>query len=104
MGTTSDEVIERTKAREVEGVFHSREALEVTVEALMLAGVDRTDIDALANLDEVSKSPEAPPAPRTSRTPHVSSKNRWSYPKMSACCRRARGRQSGRSAEDLNAS
>ena len=61
MVKTSDEVIERTKGREVEGVFHSRAALETAVEALMLAGFDRADIDTLANLDGGSKSPQPIP-------------------------------------------
>lgn len=56
MARTSDEVIERSKVREVEGVVHSRAALETAAEALMLAGFDRADIDTLANLDGVSKS------------------------------------------------
>lgn len=41
--------------REVAGVFHSREAMEETVEDLLLNGFDRTDIDRLAAEDEVRK-------------------------------------------------
>ena len=42
MGTTSYEMIECTKVRKVDAVFHSCEALETTVEALKLAGFSRT--------------------------------------------------------------
>ena len=42
MGTTSDEVIECSKVRRVDAVFHSCEALETTVEARKLAGFSRT--------------------------------------------------------------
>jgi hypothetical protein len=48
-------VLERTKVREVAGVFHSRHAIEAAVEDLLLNGFDRADIDRLASLDEVSQ-------------------------------------------------
>ena len=55
MSTTSDQVIERTRVREVAGIFHSRGELDAAVDALLLAGFDRADIDVLADLDEVKK-------------------------------------------------
>jgi hypothetical protein len=59
MSTSMDEVLERTKVREVAGVFHSRDALDAAVDALLLAGFDRADIDCLADLDEVYKKLDA---------------------------------------------
>jgi hypothetical protein len=53
MRKASDVVLERAKVREVAGVFHSREALDAAVNALLLAGFDRADIDRLASLDQV---------------------------------------------------
>jgi hypothetical protein len=44
---------ERIKVREVAGVFRSREPLEAAVEALLLAGFDRADIDLMAGIDAV---------------------------------------------------
>jgi len=52
---TSSEVLETRRVREVAGLFHSREALEDTVEDLLLSGFDRADIDQLAAEDEVRK-------------------------------------------------
>ena len=52
---STDDAIERAKVREVAAIFHSHEALEAAVEALLLAGFDRADIDRLADLDEVRK-------------------------------------------------
>jgi hypothetical protein len=56
MSTTADQVIERRKVREVAGIFHSRGELDAAVDALLLAGFDRGDIDLLADLDEVQKA------------------------------------------------
>jgi hypothetical protein len=56
MGTTSDPVIERTRVREVAGIFHSRGELDAAVDALLLAGFDRADIDIIADLDEVHRA------------------------------------------------
>ncbi|MEY2457844.1 MAG: hypothetical protein QOK06_2987 [Acidimicrobiaceae bacterium] len=71
---SSPDVLERTKVREVAGVFHRRWAIEAAVEDLLLNGFDRADIDRLAGLDEVRRrlkvyvSPEEAadltPAPR----------------------------------------
>src|SRR5437879_10375836 len=50
MSSQSDAVIDRVKVREVAGVFRSREALDAAVEALLLAGFDRADIDVVGDL------------------------------------------------------
>jgi hypothetical protein len=52
---SSPDVLERTKVREVAGVFHSRRAIEAAFEDLLLNGFDRADIDRLASLDEVRR-------------------------------------------------
>jgi hypothetical protein len=52
-------VLERTKVREVAGVFHSRQAIEDAVEDLLTNGFDRADIDRLASLEEVYKRVKA---------------------------------------------
>jgi hypothetical protein len=53
MSTTSDAVLDRVKVREVAGIFPSRESLEAGVDALLLAGFDRADIDLMASVDTV---------------------------------------------------
>jgi hypothetical protein len=55
MSTTSDSAIEWARVREVAAIFHSRGELDAAVDALLLAGFDRADIDILADLDEVQK-------------------------------------------------
>jgi hypothetical protein len=52
---SSPDVLERTKVREVAGVFHSRRAVEAAFEDLLLNGFDRADVDRLASLDEVRR-------------------------------------------------
>jgi hypothetical protein len=52
---SKSDVLERTKVREVAGVFHSPKALEAAIEDLRSAGFDRADIDRLAGLDKVYK-------------------------------------------------
>jgi hypothetical protein len=52
---SSADVLERTKVREVAGVFHSRRAIEATFDDLLLNGFDRADIDRIASLDEVRR-------------------------------------------------
>jgi hypothetical protein len=42
-------VLERVRVREVAGVFRSRDALDAAVDALLLAGFDRADIDLMAS-------------------------------------------------------
>jgi hypothetical protein len=55
MNRLADDAVERAKVREVAAIFHSHERLEAAVEALLLAGFDRADIDRLADLDQVWK-------------------------------------------------
>jgi hypothetical protein len=55
MNRSADDAIERTRVREVAAIFHSQEAFETAVKALLSAGFDRADIDRLADLDEVRK-------------------------------------------------
>jgi hypothetical protein len=52
---SSPDVLERTKVREVAGVFHSRWAVEAAFEDLLLNGFDRADIDRVASPDEVRR-------------------------------------------------
>jgi hypothetical protein len=53
MGEASDPGAQRIKVREVAGVFRAREPQEAAVEALLLAGFDRADIDLMAGIDAV---------------------------------------------------
>ncbi|HEY1979590.1 MAG TPA: hypothetical protein VGH13_05855 [Xanthobacteraceae bacterium] len=55
MNRSADDAIERIRVREVAAIFHSQEALEAAVKALLWAGFDRADMDRLADLDEVRK-------------------------------------------------
>jgi hypothetical protein len=55
MAGTPDEVLDRTRAREVTGVFHSKNALELAAQDLLMAGVDRADIDVSASSDELGR-------------------------------------------------
>jgi hypothetical protein len=55
MAGTSDEVLDRTRTREVTGVFHSKKALELAAQDLLMAGVDRGDIDVSAPSDELGR-------------------------------------------------
>jgi hypothetical protein len=53
MSDASDATLEKIKAREVAAVFRSRAALDAAVDALLLAGFDRGDIDLMASADAV---------------------------------------------------
>ena len=55
MAGTPDEVLDRTRIREVTGVFHSKKALELAAQDLLMAGVDRADIDVSASSDELGR-------------------------------------------------
>jgi hypothetical protein len=55
MQGSSDDILDRIRAREVTGVFHSRKALAAAVQGLLVAGVDRADIDVSASLDELQR-------------------------------------------------
>jgi hypothetical protein len=75
MATAGIKVIDKVKVREVAGIFHSRDALAPAVDALLLAGFDRADIDVIiggplareklggvhVSIDEL---PEVPGVPR----------------------------------------
>jgi hypothetical protein len=51
----SDDILDRLRTREVTGVFHSRKALAAAVADLLVAGVDRADIDVSASPDELQR-------------------------------------------------
>jgi hypothetical protein len=46
---------DRIKVREVTGVLPTREALDIAINALLLAGFDRADIDLMASVDAVAQ-------------------------------------------------
>jgi hypothetical protein len=50
---SSDTALERVKVREVTGVFYSHADLEDAVDALLLSGFDRSDIDEAADPEEM---------------------------------------------------
>jgi hypothetical protein len=75
MAEESQHILERVKVREVTAVFRSHAALEQAVQALLLDGFDRADIDLMASIDAVRKKlgdvyvapeilPEVPLIPR----------------------------------------
>jgi hypothetical protein len=49
----SDTVLDRARAREVTGVFYSRDAIDAVTNKLLLAGFDRSDIDVLNSASAV---------------------------------------------------
>lgn len=49
----SDDILDQVRSREVTGIFHSRKALIAAAENLLVAGIDRADIDVSAPLDEL---------------------------------------------------
>jgi hypothetical protein len=53
MSQPADIVVERATVREVSGVIDAGAPVEAAIEVLLLAGLDRADIDVLANDDEV---------------------------------------------------
>ena len=79
MQTSSDDILHRMRTREVTGVFHSRKALVDAAEELLVAGIDRADIDISASVDELDRRMNyvpIPPAdladiPATPRQPFV---------------------------------
>jgi hypothetical protein len=52
---SSDDILDRMRMREVTGVFHSRKALVDAAEELLVAGIDRADIDVSASVDELDR-------------------------------------------------
>jgi hypothetical protein len=79
MSKSSDAVIERARVREVAGVFHSRAALDAAVDALLLSGFDRADLDVIASPDKVRERlgpvevhpEELPDIPQVPRQPVI---------------------------------
>ena len=50
-----DDVLERRVIREVAAVFHREEILEDAIQALLLAGFDRGDIDIMGDIETVRR-------------------------------------------------
>src|SRR4030081_1152312 len=55
MHESSDDILDRVRTREVTGVFHSRKALLAAAQELLVAGIDRADIDVSASLDDLQR-------------------------------------------------
>src|ERR1700675_5215812 len=55
MQRSSDDILDWMRTREVTGVFHSRKTLIAAAEELLVAGIDRADIDVSASLDELQR-------------------------------------------------
>jgi hypothetical protein len=55
MARSTDTILDRSRIREVTGVFHSRRALDDAAQDLLLSGFDRSDIDISASPDEVQR-------------------------------------------------
>ena len=79
MHASSDDILDLVRTREVTGVFHSRKALDATVQDLLLADVDRADIDVSASVDELQRrlnysaipAPDLADIPTAPRQPYV---------------------------------
>lgn len=52
---SSEDILDRMRTREVTGVFHSRKALIDAADELLVAGIDRADIDVSASVDELDR-------------------------------------------------
>jgi hypothetical protein len=52
---SSEDILDRMRTREVTGVFHSRKALIDAAEELLVAGIDRADVDVSASVDELDR-------------------------------------------------
>ena len=52
---SSEDILDRMRTREATGVFHSRKALIDAAEELLVAGIDRADIDISASVDELDR-------------------------------------------------
>jgi hypothetical protein len=55
MHGSSEDILDRMRTREVTGVFHLRKALIEAAQELLIAGVDRADIDVSASVDELDR-------------------------------------------------
>jgi hypothetical protein len=51
----SDDILDRAPSREVTGVFHSRSKLDAAAQDLLVAGIDRGDLDVSTSLDELQR-------------------------------------------------
>jgi hypothetical protein len=79
MHAASDDILDLLRTREVTGVFHSRKALDAAVQDLLLADIDRADIDVSASIDEMQRrlnysaipAPELTDIPIAPRQPYV---------------------------------
>jgi hypothetical protein len=79
MPASSDDILDLVRTREVTGVFHSRKALDAAVQDLLLADVDRADIDVSASVDELQRrlnysaipAPDLADIPTAPRQPYV---------------------------------
>jgi hypothetical protein len=52
---STDTILDRSRTREVTGVFHSRRTLDDAAQDLLLSGFDRSDIDLSASPDEMQR-------------------------------------------------
>ncbi len=79
MHASSDDILDLVRTREVTGVFHSRKALDAAVQDLLLADIDRADIDVSASVDELQRrlnysaipAPDLADIPTAPRQPYV---------------------------------
>jgi hypothetical protein len=79
MPASSDDILDLVRTREVTGVFHSRKALDAAVQDLLLADVDRADINVSASVDELQRrlnysaipAPDLADIPTAPRQPYV---------------------------------
>ncbi|MEA2950579.1 MAG: hypothetical protein QOJ96_99 [Alphaproteobacteria bacterium] len=79
MRGSTDDILDRSPGREVTGVFHSRKKLDAAAQDLLVAGIDRADIDVSASLDELQRrlnykslpAPEIADHPAAARQPFV---------------------------------
>src|ERR1700694_974529 len=84
MHESSDDILDRVPPREVTGVFHSRKELIAAAQELLVAGIDRADVDVSASLDELQQRlnyASIPPEdladmPATARQPFVGEDDR----------------------------
>jgi hypothetical protein len=51
--TSTDKIVERTTVHEVAGVFRAATSMQQAVDALLLAGFDRADIDLMADVETI---------------------------------------------------
>jgi hypothetical protein len=79
MHASSDDILGLVRTREVTGVFHSRKAFDAAVQDLLLADLDRADIDVSASVDELQRrlnysaipAPDLADIPTAPRRPYV---------------------------------